>query len=58
MAAETPFLQKDFATLVEHMLETVGSGTGGSKALTDTTEGSVVRTLLEAFAREMSLRLG
>jgi len=55
MAVETPFLQKDFATLVEHMLETVGSGAGGSKALTDTTEGSVVRTLMEAFAREMAV---
>lgn len=55
METDNPFLIKDYATLVEDMLAEAGSGTGGNTALTDTTEGSVVRTLMEVFAREMAV---
>ena len=55
MSTDTPFSSKDFATLVKDLLEFAGSGSGGRTALTDVTEGSVVRTLLEAFARELAV---
>jgi len=45
-----PFEVKDFSTLVEGMLEDMGQG-----KLTDKTEGSVVRTLAEVFARELAV---
>lgn len=49
------FLKKDFASLVEDLLGDLSSGLGGRMALTDTTEGSVVRTLVEAFSRELAV---
>ncbi len=49
------FLKKDFASIVESLLEDLSSGLGGRVALTDTTEGSVVRTLVEAFSRELAV---
>lgn len=49
------FLKKDFASIVEDLLGDVSSGMGGRVALTDTTEGSVVRTLVEAFSRELAV---
>jgi len=55
MSAETPYYSKDFATLVEDLLQQVKSPAGGRTPLTDTSEGSVVRTLLEAFARELAV---
>ncbi len=55
MSAERPFLKKGFAELVADLLEELGSGRGGRAALTDTTEGSVLRTLVEAFSREIAV---
>ena len=52
MPSDTPFDSKDFATLTEDLLLSLRSGT---PALTDDTEGSVVRTLAEAFARELAV---
>lgn len=49
------FLKKDFASIVDGLLEDLSSGRGGRMALTDTTEGSVVRTLVEAFSRELAV---
>ena len=49
------FLKKDFASIVDSLLEDLSSGLGGRVALTDTTEGSVVRTLVEAFSRELAV---
>ncbi|WP_224241989.1 baseplate J/gp47 family protein [Hyalangium gracile] len=49
------FLKKDFASIVDSLLEDLSSGMGGRVALTDTTEGSVVRTLVEAFSRELAV---
>jgi len=52
--AET-FLKKDFASIVRGLLEDLASGEGGRVAITDATEGSVVRTLAEAFSRELAV---
>jgi len=50
MDTDIPFIIKDFAKLTEAMLgELQGS------ALNDVTEGSVVRTLTEVFARELAV---
>ncbi|HVE82130.1 MAG TPA: baseplate J/gp47 family protein [Myxococcales bacterium] len=50
-----PFLKKDFASIVQSLLEDLASGRGGRVAITDDTEGSVVRTLAEAFGRELAV---
>ncbi|MFO1432400.1 MAG: baseplate J/gp47 family protein [Candidatus Competibacteraceae bacterium] len=55
MSAEMPYYSKDFATLVNDLLDHFQSPGGGRTPLTDTTEGSVVRTLVEAFARELAV---
>lgn len=55
MPADLPFQKKDFAVLVKDLLEDVRSGSGGRIALTDAAEGSVVRTLMEVFARELAV---
>jgi len=55
MPSNTPFDSKDFANLTEDLLKSLRSGAGGRPALTDDTEGSVVRTLAEAFARELAV---
>ncbi|NML13688.1 baseplate J/gp47 family protein [Azohydromonas caseinilytica] len=55
MAAELPFHKKDFAEIVAALLEDAASGRGGRTALTDANGGSVVRTLMEVFAREMAV---
>ncbi|MCI5143874.1 MAG: hypothetical protein D3909_19560, partial [Candidatus Electrothrix sp. ATG1] len=57
MAKTAPELlqKKDFTTLVEEMLRDAASGHGGRLALTDTREGSALRTLVEVFAREMAV---
>ncbi|MBE0619449.1 MAG: baseplate J/gp47 family protein [Burkholderiales bacterium] len=55
MPADIPFQKKDFAGLVKDLLEDVRSGSGGRIALTDAAEGSVVRTLMEVFARELAV---
>jgi uncharacterized phage protein gp47/JayE len=49
------YLKKDFAGIVDGLLADLSSGHGGRVALTDTTEGSVVRTLVEAFSRELAV---
>lgn len=54
-SSDLPFLSKDFSSLVEDMLADLGSGAGGAQALTDTTEGSVIRTLTEVFSRELAV---
>ncbi|RDE52165.1 MAG: hypothetical protein DVS81_02740 [Candidatus Accumulibacter meliphilus] len=53
MPAETPFDSKDFATLTSDLLQSLAAATGSP--LTDDSEGSVVRTLTEAFARELAV---
>ena len=55
MPADLPFQKKDFAALVKDLLEDVRSGSGGRIALSDAAEGSVVRTLMEVFARELAV---
>ena len=50
-----PFLKKDFASIVQSLLGDLASGQGGRVAITDDTEGSVVRTLAEAFGRELAV---
>lgn len=53
MPPETPFDSKDFATLTSDLLQSLAAATGSP--LTDDSEGSVVRTLAEAFARELAV---
>lgn len=53
MPPETPFDSKDFATLTSDLLQSLANATGTE--LTDDNEGSVVRTLAEAFARELAV---
>ena len=55
MADAGPFLKRSFAELSNALIADVASGAGGRPALTDATAGSVVRTLLEAFARELAV---
>lgn len=55
MPADLPFVKKDFSGIVAGLLEDVASGRGGRTALTDASDGSVVRTLIEVFAREMAV---
>ncbi|WP_374490272.1 baseplate J/gp47 family protein [Zoogloea sp.] len=55
MALERVYRKKDFAEVVDALLTDIGSGMGGRIALTDANEGSVVRTLAEAFARELAV---
>lgn len=50
METEKPFAIKDFSSLTEEML----AGLQGN-ALNDATEGSVMRTLTEVFARELAV---
>lgn len=53
MPPETPFDSKDFATLTSDLLRSLAAASGSP--LTDDSEGSVVRTLAEAFARELAI---
>lgn len=55
MSAERPFLKKSFAELVEDTLADLRSGQGGRVILDDATAGSVLRTLVEAFGRELAV---
>ena len=55
MPSDLPFHKKDFAEIVGGLLEDAASGRGGRTALTDAAGGSVVRTLMEVFAREMAV---
>ena len=55
MPSDLPFHKKDFVEIVGGLLEDAASGRGGRTALTDAAGGSVVRTLMEVFAREMAV---
>jgi uncharacterized phage protein gp47/JayE len=55
MPAEWPFAAKDFTALTADLLGAVRDPLGGRVPLTDAAEGSVMRTLLEAFARELAV---
>lgn len=55
MSGERPFLKKTFKEVVEHTLEELRSGRSGRTVLDDATEGSVLRTLVEAFGRELAV---
>jgi uncharacterized phage protein gp47/JayE len=55
MSAERPFLKKNFADIVDGTLASLREGLGGRVAIADATEGSVVRTLVEVFARELAV---
>lgn len=51
MCADQPFVKKGFTEIVDSVLD-LKSGQGG---LSDAREGSVMRTLIEAFARELAV---
>ena len=55
MPLERVYRKKGFADVVDALLADIASGLGGRLALTDANEGSVVRTLAEAFARELAV---
>jgi uncharacterized phage protein gp47/JayE len=55
MSDERPFLKKTFAGIVDDALSNLRAGHGGRVVLDDATEGSVLRTLVEAFARELAV---
>jgi len=55
MSAERPFLKKSFAEVVETILADLRSGRDNRVILDDATEGSVLRTLVEAFGRELAV---
>jgi uncharacterized phage protein gp47/JayE len=55
MSDERPFLKKSFAGIVEDALANLRSERGGRVVIDDATEGSVLRTLVEAFARELAV---
>src|SRR5271166_65267 len=55
MPDPAPFQKRGFAELAASMLRDAASGAGGRPALTDATDGSVVMTLLETFARELAV---
>ena len=49
------FQKKGFDAIVADLLAQAAAGEGGRTALTDVSAGSVVRTLMEAFARELAV---
>ena len=55
MAVEAVFRRKSFADIAEDLLRAAREPAAGRPPLTDGTEGSVVLTLLEAFARELAV---
>lgn len=55
MSAERPFLKKTFADVVEDTLALLRSGRNDRVVLDDGTEGSVLRTLVEAFGHELAI---
>ena len=55
MLAERPFLKKTFAEVVESTLADLRSGRDNRVVLDDATAGSVLRTLVEAFGRELAV---
>ena len=55
MSAERPFLKKSYSDLVADLIADLGRPVPGRTALTDAAEGSVMRTLVEAFSRELAV---
>lgn len=55
MSDQPQFLKKNHATIVRDLLADLADPVGGRVALTDATEGSVVRTLVEAFAHALTI---
>ncbi len=55
MLVERPFLKKSFAQVVEDTLTELRSGRDNRLVLDDGTEGSALRTLVEAFGRELAV---
>lgn len=55
MSAERPFLKKTFAEVVADTLAELRSGRNDRVVLDDGTEGSALRTLVEAFGRELAI---
>ena len=55
MAVDPFFQQKGFADITAALLKSVQEPSAGRPPLTDATEGSVVLTLVEAFARELAV---
>ncbi|MFZ2725374.1 MAG: baseplate J/gp47 family protein [Methylococcaceae bacterium] len=55
MRSDSPFDTKDFSQITNDLLDYLASGENGRPALTDRNEGSVIRTLAEAFARELAV---
>jgi len=55
MPSDQPFRKRGFAEIVDGLLEDAASGRGGRTVLTDAAGGSVVRTLMEVYAREMAV---
>lgn len=55
MSDQPQFLKKNHATIVRDLLGELADPAGGRVALTDATEGSVVRTLVEAFAHALAV---
>ena len=55
MSDQPQFLKKTHATIVHELLSDLADPSGGRVALTDASEGSVVRTLVEAFARALAV---
>lgn len=55
MPFNTPFDSKDFTQITRDLLDAFASGENGRPRLTDQSEGSVIRTLAEAFARELAV---
>ncbi|MFZ4405740.1 MAG: baseplate J/gp47 family protein [Paracraurococcus sp.] len=49
------FAKRDYQAIVAALLDQAGSDAGGRAAVTDANAGSVVRTLMEAFARELAV---
>jgi len=54
MCADRPFAKKRYADIVDAVLD-LKSGKGGRPVLSDAREGSVMRMLIEAFARELAV---
>lgn len=55
MSDQPLFIKKDYAALVSDLLRDLADPARGRVALVDATEGSVVRTLVEAFAHELAV---
>jgi uncharacterized phage protein gp47/JayE len=52
---DEPFPKKSYREIASALLGEAGAGVGGRTALTDDAVGSVVRTLMETFARELTV---